>query len=267
MPLKPARPSSGYWDETARNIQTGGTDRLWRAHSDAVNIGLFSRWLPASTGCLLKTDLFDESLNDGLLPLLEGRAAVVTGIDTSFQTAHAAHGRYRQLRGVVADVRRLPFADGGVACIVSNSTLDHFESRDDIVESLREMSRILRPGGHLLLTMDNRANPAIWLRSRLPFEWLNRLGIVPYYVGATCGPRRLRQYLQDAGLEVIETTAIMHCPRVLGVAMTRYLNHRVGERTRQRLLRFLLMFERLERSPIRYLTGYYIAMRTVKPCD
>src|SRR5262245_13930012 len=96
-------PSSRYWDETARSMQTGGANRLWRAHSDAVNLGLFSRWLPASPGWLLKTDLFDESLNDGLLPLLENRAAVVTGIDTSFRTAHAAHDRYRQLRGVVAD--------------------------------------------------------------------------------------------------------------------------------------------------------------------
>mgnify|MGYP006138370175 CR=1 FL=1 len=38
-------------------------------------------------------------------------------------------------------------------------------------------------------------NPVVRLRNALPFGLLRRTGLVPYYVGATCGPRRLRDFL------------------------------------------------------------------------
>ena len=113
-----------------------------------------------------------------------------------------ARARYLDLPAVKADVRCLPYADGAFDIVVSNSTLDYFTSGDQIVESLRELNRTLASGGQLLITMDNLANPAVWLRNALPFRWLNAMGLVPYYVGATGGPRRLRGYLQEAGFEV-----------------------------------------------------------------
>ena len=85
------------------------------------------------------------------------------------------------------------------------STLDHFRSHSEIVTSLRELLRVLRPGGQLLLTLDNPANPLVGLRNALPFGLLHRLRIVPYYVGATCGPRGLRRLLPQVGFEVLES--------------------------------------------------------------
>ena len=84
--------------------------------------------------------------------------------------------------------------------VVSNSTLDHFETRDEILTSLRGFHRILRPGGRLLLTMDNLANPAVALRNALPYALLRRSKLVAYPIGATAGPGRLRRMLKDAGL-------------------------------------------------------------------
>jgi hypothetical protein len=124
------------------------------------------------------------------------------------------------------------------------------------------LNRALASGGQLLITMDNLANPVVWLRNALPFRWLNAVGLVPYYVGATGGPRRLRGYLQQAGFEVLETTAILHCPRVLAIVLARYAEGR--KQTQRLFLRFLLAFERLERWPTRYLTGYFVAIRAVK---
>lgn len=42
--------------------------------------------------------------------------------------------------------------------VVSTSTLDHFTCREDLVTSLEEISRVLRPGGLLILTLDNPLN-------------------------------------------------------------------------------------------------------------
>jgi hypothetical protein len=42
-------------------------ETLWREHSDAVNGALLVRWLAReSCGLLLKTDLFDEAMGEGL---------------------------------------------------------------------------------------------------------------------------------------------------------------------------------------------------------
>jgi SAM-dependent methyltransferase len=253
-------------DDVAHDWASTGTHGLWRRHSDRVNLACLRRWLPAGgVHTLLKTDLFDEAVSDGLMPLLTTKARTVVGIDLSSRIVRAAQRRCGDVPGAAADVRRLPFQDGSFDCIVSNSTLDHFDSRREIVLGLRELRRTLRRGGQLLLTLDNLANPLVWLRSVLPLRWLNRLGVVPYPIGKTCGPRRLKGYVQQVGMEVLETTALMHCPRVVAVAAARCVSRLAGQRVQELFLRSLALFERLERWPTRFLTGYFIAIRAMRP--
>jgi SAM-dependent methyltransferase len=212
---------------------------------------------------LLKTDLFDEATSEGLVPLLETKAHHVVAIDVSAEIVAMAASRYANLELRVADVRALPFEDASFDTIVSLSTLDHFAISDDVVNGLRELHRVLRPGGALLLTMDNLANPAVWLRNALPFSLLHRLGIVPYYVGKTCGPRRLKAYIRRAGFSVQETAAVMHCPRVLAVVAAKLLT-KSSRPTQDRFLKMLSACERLQSWPTRYLTGYFTAIRAHK---
>ena len=256
---------AGYWDAVGDAWKQTRQHTLWRLHSDTINAGLFTRWLPAGrVEHLLKTDLFDEAYNDGLYPLLASRAQSVFGIDISVLIVRAAQSRYTSLRAVEADARLLPFADNVFNVIISNSTLDHFESRSEIVASLSELRRVLRMGGQLLLTLDNLANPIIALRNALPFRLLNRMRIVPYYVGATYGPLRLRRILRHIGFQVLEVSAVMHCPRVFAVAVAGSLERHAGPETHRRFLRFLMTFERLSRWPTRFLTGHFVAVRAIK---
>jgi ubiquinone/menaquinone biosynthesis C-methylase UbiE len=148
---------------------------------------LIDFWFDSTThGLRLKTDLFEESISP-YAPLLDlGRAV---GIDGSYQVSRNAHNHmlaYQQPAGcVVADLRRIPFRGGSFDGILSGSSLDHFHGRNDIRISLAELARLLQPGGVLIITFDNPHNPLVWLRNHLPFNWLNRIGLVPYYVGAT----------------------------------------------------------------------------------
>lgn len=259
------RPNADYWDSIVRQWSETRGHSLWRRHADAVNRDLIARWLPKSgIAHVLKTDLFDEAVGEGLYPLLSTRAARVSAIDLSPACRDSAHARYPELEPVAADVLDLPFPDNTFDAVVSCSTLDHFESHGQILSALKELHRTLRPGGHLLLTMDNPVNPAVRLRNALPREPLIRLGVVPYYVGITWGPRRLRNRLREVGMEVLETTAIMHCPRILAVVGGGRLDRRSSERARERYLRILNAFERLERLPTRGLTGYFVAIKAVK---
>jgi SAM-dependent methyltransferase len=221
---------------------------------------LAPRLRAASFERLLKTDLHDESVGDGLTPLLAARARSVIGIDLARSTVASACGRHGRVQGCAADVRVLPFAAGAFDAVVSNSTLDHFDSVDDISTSLREIGRVLRPGGALLLTLDNLANPLVALRNALPFRPLNALGIVPYRVGRTCGPRTLARLVSAAGFDVLEVDAILHCPRVLAVAAASLVARRESPRARSRLLAGLMRFERIGEWPTRFLTGYYVAV-------
>jgi SAM-dependent methyltransferase len=239
--------------------------KLWRAHSDAVNQALLMHWLRiGQMESLLKTDLFDEAVSDGLSSILNLLSKRVFYIDTSYEVHQRARGRHPDLQTIKADVRQLPFAKSSFDSIVSNSTLDHFKSLDEILTSLRELYRVLRPGGQMILTLDNLANPIIRLRNGLPFRLLYRMKIIPYYVGVTLGPYRLQHLLKETGFEILEVNAIFHCPRVFAVAIARWLERHASPKTQKAFLRFLMVFEHFSGLPTRFFTGHFIAVKVTK---
>ncbi|MFO1429193.1 MAG: methyltransferase domain-containing protein [Candidatus Competibacteraceae bacterium] len=249
-----------YWDKVGADWRQAQPDKLWRAHSDAVNRQWLASWWPQRpVERVLKTDLFDEAVGGGLYGELVSRARFVVGIDIALTTVQAAR------TGIGADVRQLPFTDGVFDVIVSNSTLDHFQTEEELIGSLRELRRVLRPGGELLLTLDNAANPLVAIRNLLPFALLHRLGLMPYQVGVTCGPRRLRRLLHETGFEVGRMGALLHCPRVLAVKRAAAVQRRGDAARQQRFLEGLMQWERLARWPTRWLTGYFVAVRAVRP--
>jgi SAM-dependent methyltransferase len=245
--------------------QAQGLQRLWRAHSDEVNKDLIARWWPLEqTEALLKTDLFDEAVSEGLSPLLTSLAKRVFYMDSALEVHEMAKHRYSRLQTIGADVRQLPFPNDMFDGIVSNSTLDHFESLDEILTSLRELFRVLRPGGQLILTLDNPSNPIILLRNWLPFRLLKRLKIVPYYVGITLRANRLQYLLKETGFEVLEVDTIMHCPRILAVTIALWVEKHTSLRTQRSFSRLLTAFEKLSHLPTRFLTGYFVAVKVTK---
>lgn len=255
---------SRYWDGVAEKW-AGGQQHLWGLHADAINLRVIGRWLaPGRGGRVLKTDLFEEAWRDGLFPLLRQRGDALIGIDLSTGAARRARSRHADLIAVGADVRQLPFRDEVFDVVVSNSTLDHFQSIVELEISVRELRRVLRPGGELLVTLDNGANPAVALRNALPYPLLRRFGVVPYYVGVTCTPGALQTRLEALGFEIRELQAVMHCPRMPAVWAARLLERFGSPLLRKKLLTGLMTFERLSSAPTRFLTGYFIAARAVK---
>lgn len=249
--------------------QRAPSQTLWRRHSDRVNSTLVERWLPRGTEAVLKTDLWDEAMGDGLYAAIAARSERVVGVDVSRSIVAAAAERYPALEARLAHVHGLPFGDAAFDAIVSNSTLDHFDDAAEIDRSVLELARVLRPGGTLVLTLDNPANPLVALAKALPRNALNRtwlrwadatarLGLLPYHVGATYGRSRLRAVVEDAGFAVDETTAIVHAPRALAVVIGQRL-HGGG-----RFMQALAALERLERAPTRYVTGHFVAVRATR---
>jgi cytochrome P450 len=272
---RPGGDGGGYWDQVAPIWEGGGGQRLWRRHSDAVNRRVVEEWLPDGAKAVMKTDLWDEAMGEGLYPAIARNGTQVTGIDVSEAILASALDRYPDLETHRADLRSLPFPDNRFDAVVSNSSLDHFASAEDILLSLRELRRVLRRGGTLLLTLDNPANPIVGLSKALPRGPLNRLwlrfggasrrlGLLPYYVGATYGRHQLGQVLTREGFAVEQTTAIMHAPRPLAVIAGHLLERRGGAAAQERFLRWLLAWERLAGSPTRFVSGHFTAVRAKK---
>jgi SAM-dependent methyltransferase len=116
----------------------------------------------------------------------------------SIDLARAKMLRGRGLTGapalVEADALRLPFADGSVDKVMSICAIEHF---DDGERALDEMTRVLRPGGELVMSAD-----ALTRASRWPD--LYRAHCARYHVKHTYTHETLRRLLLARGLEVIE---------------------------------------------------------------
>lgn len=217
---------------------------------------------------VLKTDLFDEATGEtGLYPLLVSVARTAVGIDIAPFIMRRAQSQHETFQVVGADVGCLPFADQSFDVVISNSTLDHMDSLDDVADALKELCRVLKVDGQLLMTFDNFSNPIIALRDLLPTPLMERTGIIPYYVGASCGPRRLQKMVLAAGFEPLDVQASMHCPRVLMVPITNMLDRWAGKGVKKRFLQWLMAWEFLERLPTRYITGHFVALRAVRRED
>jgi len=259
--LRAARASSE--SEYAPELLDSVEKSLWRRYNDSVVADFVVRHLDPPLGTvILKTDLFEEALgNDSVERAIP---TAFLGMDLSRTVLRAARRRSPQAAMVQADVRQLPFADASVGGVLSTSTLDHFHDPQDLARSLREIGRVLRPGGKLLLTLDNPWNPLLALRNAIPHSLRLSLGVTPYFVGYTCGPVRVERLLGQAGFEVRKTTAILHFPRALTALFGPALRLTGLTRIEGRILELLRHTEMLRHGPTRWLTGHYVAVLATK---
>ena len=122
-----------------------------------------------------------------------GAATASSGVDPSLPAVRAARRVAERLgveaEYVVADARRLPFADASFDVVFSYSVFQHF-TKPDAVASFSEIGRVLRPGGISLVQMANVWGArSLWnqLRERR-FREPRTLFDVRYW-----GPRELEQ--------------------------------------------------------------------------
>ena len=181
---------------------------------------LFREHFPALAGLkILKTDLWDEAKNTRILAWASEQGACAYGIDISAPTAVQAGAAFgvgpRRLRAAVGDVRAVPFADNSFDAIYSMGTIEHFDATE---QAVREIARVLKPGGRAIVGVPNRHDP--FLRPLLSTV-LQAVGLYGYGYEKSYSRRALREMLTRAGLEVVAETAILFIPgwlRILDLA-------------------------------------------------
>ncbi len=94
----------------------------------------------------------------------------------------------------VGDMRDLPLPSESFAAALSVAAIDHLR-RDDVRKALREVERVLAPGGQFLLVTIN-LDP--WIRVALPVPHVHG------YFSTRQRADRWRAMLEEAGLTVVE---------------------------------------------------------------
>jgi 2-polyprenyl-3-methyl-5-hydroxy-6-metoxy-1,4-benzoquinol methylase len=120
------------------------------------------------------------------------RGATVTSLDVGEALLARVAEKCDSTR-VVGDLAALPFADASFDIVMSTEVIEHLAQP---VDGVRELVRVLRPGGRLVLTTPNRTwLPAIRLANVLklrPYEGLEN------WVSRT----QLRSWLEALGLTI-----------------------------------------------------------------
>ncbi len=189
---------AGRYD-LANHALSCGLDFLWRRQV----VRIVERWTPVQ--------VLDVATGTGDLALLlqeRFQRAAITGTDFSAEMLEVAKKKGLK-QTVLADARQLPFADETFDAVTIAFGLRNLP---DWAEGLREMRRVIRPGGHLLV-LDFSLPEATILRGFYRF-YLHR--IVPMIGGLLTHRPEAYDYLGES---------IENFPR--GAAMLRLI-HAVG---------------------------------------
>jgi ubiquinone/menaquinone biosynthesis C-methylase UbiE len=132
------------------------------------------------------------------------KASSIVGVDTSRRMLGRARKSVEGTKGkaglVQSDGQKLPFAGGSFEGVVSLLFLGVLED-DEIRDALREMTRILAPGGRIVIGTLKFTNPV--------FEklWMTAYHVLPDVVGGL-RPIDLDAHLDDLGLRIVKEEEI-----------------------------------------------------------
>ena len=225
---------------------------------------LITAWSPGSSlTAVLKTDLFEEANGEDQLLFDSFRQCpLVLGIDIDEAIAGDARRRSAGsgLFSLVSDVRELPFQDGCLDFVISTSTLDHFEDSREIERSLRELARVLREGGRILVALDNPWNPLYHV-----LRIVSRAPRFPFRLGKTLSRTQLEECLSRCDLVVLGGETVIHNPRLISTLLFLLLRRLLGRFSDRPIGWLLAGFGLMRHLPSRHITGCFVAVCAEKP--
>ncbi|MFD5628891.1 MULTISPECIES: class I SAM-dependent methyltransferase [unclassified Streptomyces] len=193
-----------FYEDPAVPVASGGARSLRQARMLAAALG------PATEGAKTVLDIGcgDGSAAATAAPLLAGHRLV--GVDWSQDALRRAHAHVPYaIRGELTD-GGLPFTAASADAVLFSEVVEHLVDPDSALDEIR---RVLRPGGHLMLSTPNLAawyNRALLLAGVQPvFSEVSLRAIHGRPGKEVVGhlrlytPRALREFVTASGFEVV----------------------------------------------------------------
>lgn len=179
--------AQAQFDEWSSSYDSSWLQRAFFAPSHR----LILRNLKEGEGRLLDVGCGTGKFLAQLLGLRQGMDVV--GLDLSEPMLDQCQARCRpwdpRMSVVRADSQRLPFADDTFDMVTCSHSFHHYPDQSAVV---KEMYRVLRPGGQLLLIDGYRDLPLGWFMFDVVVTWME--GEVKH-----CSARQLRELFRAAG--------------------------------------------------------------------
>ena len=105
----------------------------------------------------------------------------------------------------VADAGCLPYADDSFEWAISVATYHHIRGKEMRIRALRELGRVLKPGGEAFITVWNRWQPRFWLRRKevmVPWRTKGKTLYRYYHLFSYC---ELEMLANKFGFEVLKS--------------------------------------------------------------
>ncbi|MEU6821516.1 class I SAM-dependent methyltransferase [Streptomyces atriruber] len=193
-----------FYENPAVPVASGDARSIRQARILAAALGPAT----ARTATVLDIGCGDGTAAATAAPLLAGHRVV--GVDWSQDALKRAHARLPYVvRGELSD-GGLPFADGAADAVLFSEVVEHLVDPDSALDELR---RVLRPGGHLMLSTPNLAawyNRGLLLAGVQPvFSEVSLRGIHGRPGKEVVGhlrlytARALREFVAASGFEVV----------------------------------------------------------------
>lgn len=131
------------------------------------------------------------------------------GVDYSSEMLHLAQKyaeKYRFKANLQeADARQLPYANDFFGFAIAVAVYHHIEDNTGRTQALKELYRVLKPGGEAFITVWNRWQPRFWLKKKsIMMPWRSKeKTLYRYYYLFTYG--ELEKLVRQVGFEVIKS--------------------------------------------------------------
>ena len=105
-----------------------------------------------------------------------------------------------------ADARNLPYADDFFDFAIAVAVYHHIEDKDGRTQALKELYRVLKPGGEAFITVWNRWQPHHWLQKKSfmrPWKTKDKTLYRYYYLFTF---REFEQLARQAGFEIVKSS-------------------------------------------------------------
>jgi SAM-dependent methyltransferase len=205
-----------HWNKIAQDMNdfSGAPSTLYYRTSEQEIIKEFLGSLKGKQ--FLKLDLWNEVNNTKILFWIARQGAKITAIDISPYLVKKAKQNFRQekLTGefIACDMRRLKLKNNSFDLVYTMGTIEHVH---DYEVAIREIYRILKPGGRAIIGVPNKMDPFLRPLMVTMMDWFGLYAYSPEHSFTRWGFHKL---LKRNGFLLKGDSGVLFMPGILRMA-------------------------------------------------